>query len=209
MIFRGRNRLFFGAVIISSLCCFLMVMNSDMMKHDDQLNLDNDMDDLHVQRVHKNKLIDQQVWPMKSAVTSVYENEKLECRKPPTLETNITMPIWKSLDFETDTKHDLHMLEEDDWPVDKRLEVIVIPHSHNDPAWLETFDSYYERATSRILNNMVVKLNRHQNMTFVWSEISLFARWWGDIKEEYRCVPTKISFWFRDRRVLSIYLLYL
>ncbi|KAK7075618.1 hypothetical protein SK128_027789, partial [Halocaridina rubra] len=58
------------------------------------------------------------------------------------------------------------------------LKVFLMPHSHNDPGWLKTYEEYYFHQTSKILHNMIEKLKIHSNMTFIWSEISFLSLWY-------------------------------
>ena len=57
-------------------------------------------------------------------------------------------------------------------------QVILVPHSHNDPGWLLTYEGYFHFKTRNILNNMVSKMQTLPNMTFIWTEVSFFSHWW-------------------------------
>ena len=64
---------------------------------------------------------------------------------------------------------------------DRPLQVIAIPHSHNDPGWLQTLNRYYSEQTKNILNFMLQKLVQFPNMTFIWSETVFLQMWWDEL----------------------------
>lgn len=66
------------------------------------------------------------------------------------------------------------------------LRVVVVPHSHNDPGWIKTLDEYYIDQTQHILNNMVERLTKYPNMTFVWSETVFLSIWWNNLEDHVR-----------------------
>ncbi|KAI6243510.1 Alpha-mannosidase [Aphelenchoides fujianensis] len=64
---------------------------------------------------------------------------------------------------------------------EKRLEVVVIPHSHCDPGWLKTFEEYYQEQTREILNGMLRHLTTKPDMKFIYAEMSFFELWWANL----------------------------
>ncbi|BFZ11487.1 hypothetical protein BsWGS_14526 [Bradybaena similaris] len=64
-----------------------------------------------------------------------------------------------------------------------KVNVFLLPHSHNDPGWLKTVNEYYSDQTKHILNNMVNKLTQFPNMTFMWTETVYFAMWWNELED--------------------------
>lgn len=68
------------------------------------------------------------------------------------------------------------------------LHIVVMPHSHNDPGWLKTFEEYFQSHTHKILDNAVKKLPQLNDLTFIWTEISFLELWWRNSDENKRKV---------------------
>lgn len=73
-----------------------------------------------------------------------------------------------------------------EWNSHHKLKVFIVPHSHNDPGWLKTFDEYYEQSTKSILTNMLHQLTENGGMTFIWAEISYFSKWYETLSSEQK-----------------------
>ena len=54
----------------------------------------------------------------------------------------------------------------------------IIPHSHCDPGWLQTFEGYYQSDVRSIISGVVNELLTDTSKRFVWSETVFFQRWY-------------------------------
>jgi len=67
-----------------------------------------------------------------------------------------------------------------------KLQVFVVPHSHNDPGWWYTFESYYSIYTDNILTYANKYLHKFNDMRFIYAEMSFLELWWKKHTQEDR-----------------------
>ncbi|XP_058107978.1 alpha-mannosidase-like isoform X3 [Magnolia sinica] len=85
-------------------------------------------------------------------------------------------------------------------PVEGKLNVHLVPHSHDDVGWLKTIDQYYVGSNNSIqgacvanvLDSLVVSLLKDPNRKFVFAEQAFFQRWWDEQNEETQEVVKKL-----------------
>ncbi len=56
----------------------------------------------------------------------------------------------------------------------------VFPHSHMDLAWLDTFDSNYERLAKIIITSIINELENNKERTFLLSESGFMQKYYED-----------------------------
>lgn len=70
-------------------------------------------------------------------------------------------------------------IQVDSWSMGP-LQVVIVPFSHQDPGWRDTYDSYYQSSTKSTLSLIVSQLTKNPSWKFVWSETVFLERWWDE-----------------------------
>ncbi|CAN1839064.1 Probable alpha-mannosidase At5g13980 [Linum perenne] len=81
-----------------------------------------------------------------------------------------------------------------------KLNIHLVPHTHNDVGWLKTVDQYYVGANNsiqaacvqNILDSLIPALLADENRKFIYVEIAFFERWWNDQSEAMKHIVKKL-----------------
>ncbi|GLJ52491.1 hypothetical protein SUGI_1116890 [Cryptomeria japonica] len=85
-------------------------------------------------------------------------------------------------------------------PVEGKLNVHLVPHTHDDVGWLKTVDQYYTGSNSSIqvaavqyiLDSFIDALQIDPNRKFIYVEVAFFKRWWREQSKEKREIVRKL-----------------
>ena len=82
----------------------------------------------------------------------------------------------------------------------EKLQVHLVPHTHDDVGWLKTVDQYYYGANNsiqhagvrNILDSVIPQLIADHTKRFIYVEIAFFKCWWNEQTEAMRTQVTKL-----------------
>ena len=71
-------------------------------------------------------------------------------------------------------------------PVPGKINVHLVPHTHDDTGWQVTVDQYFYREVYYIVDTVIQNLLEDPNRKFIYVETGFFARWWDEASPEKR-----------------------
>ena len=63
-------------------------------------------------------------------------------------------------------------------PVEGKINVHLVPHTHDDTGWQITVDQYFFQDVYYVIDTLVSQLQKDPNRKFMYVETGFFARWW-------------------------------
>ena len=77
-------------------------------------------------------------------------------------------------------------------PVEGKINVHLVPHSHDDTGWQVTVDQYFAQEVFYTIDTVVQSLAADPNRRFIYVETAFFARWWEQASDAKRAVATTL-----------------
>ena len=77
-------------------------------------------------------------------------------------------------------------------PVEGKINVHLVPHSHDDTGWQVTVDQYFEKEVYFTIDTVVQNLAADPNRRFIYVETDFFARWWEQASDVKRALATTL-----------------
>ena len=83
---------------------------------------------------------------------------------------------------------------------EEKLQVHLVPHTHDDVGWLKTVDQYFygtnntiqHAGVRQILNSVIPELIKDPSKRFIYVEIAFFERWWNEQNDAMRTEVKKL-----------------
>lgn len=81
-----------------------------------------------------------------------------------------------------------------------KINVHLVPHSHDDVGWLKTVDQYYygtqkkysQFSVQHILDSIMPQLIMDESKRFVYVEMSFFSKWWNEQTEQMKSIVKRL-----------------
>lgn len=81
-----------------------------------------------------------------------------------------------------------------------KLNVHLVPHTHDDVGWLKTVDQYYygsqqhyqKAGVQYIIDSVVQALIRNKERRFIYVEVAFFSRWWDEQDEPTKAIVREL-----------------
>eukprot|EP00935_MAST-01C_sp_MAST-1C-sp1_P000879 g879.t1 len=77
-------------------------------------------------------------------------------------------------------------------PVEGKINVHLVPHTHDDTGWQVTVDQYFFTEVYYVLDTLVPQLAENPDRRFMYVETGFFARWWIQQPEEIQNLTRKL-----------------
>ena len=82
----------------------------------------------------------------------------------------------------------------------EKLQVHLVPHTHDDVGWLKTVDQYYyghknyiqQACVRSILDSVISQLRENPSRRFIYVEIAFFEKWWNEQSDAMRAEVKKL-----------------
>ena len=72
------------------------------------------------------------------------------------------------------------------------MNIFIVPHSHTDPGWLETLESYYKNQVKDIFMNVLQELKSDSTKRFTWAETVFLKMFYDDLLPADRLVLQRL-----------------
>jgi len=77
-------------------------------------------------------------------------------------------------------------------PIEGKINVHLISHSHDDTGWQVTVDQYFYRNVYYIIDTVLARLLENPDRKFIYVEVGFFARWWQEQPERKKDQMRKV-----------------